>query len=159
MDFGKFPDSADFRCWKVNFKTEVCSNSGCRAIAMLWIKEVEMAKSLEIEGRDSTDSVMLHATIAFALKRVISHQHFRRRVSVDEQTAKPQERIPCAPKLERTQDETSQQERCVLEKHGLGKKSLEAQKEGQGYALLSCFRSKGNGGAHFKISRGTSIRG
>ena len=58
---------------------------------MLWIKEVEIAKSLEIEGRHFTDSVMLHATIAFAPKRNISHQQFRRRVSVEEQTAKKYE--------------------------------------------------------------------
>ena len=40
----KFPESANFQCRKVNFKTEVCSNSGCPTIAMLWIKEVELPK-------------------------------------------------------------------------------------------------------------------
>ena len=43
----KIPDSSDFQCWKTNFKTEVRSNSGCPTIAMLWIKEVEVAKSVD----------------------------------------------------------------------------------------------------------------
>ena len=48
-----------FQCWKTNLKTEVCSNSRYRAIAMLWIKEVEVSKSVDglvtsqsVEGRD-----------------------------------------------------------------------------------------------------------
>ena len=24
LQFGKFPDSGDFQCWRVNFKAEVC---------------------------------------------------------------------------------------------------------------------------------------
>ena len=55
-----FPDSTDVQCSKVNFKTEICSNSRCPTIAMLWIKEVEVAKSVDdlmtsqsIEGRFS----------------------------------------------------------------------------------------------------------
>ena len=47
LHFGKFPDSVDFQCWKVNFKTEVCSNSVCPTITMLWIKAVEIAKSVD----------------------------------------------------------------------------------------------------------------
>ena len=43
VHFDKFQDSVDFQCWKVNFKTEVCSHSGCPTIAMSRIKEVEVA--------------------------------------------------------------------------------------------------------------------
>ena len=82
-----------FQCWKVNFKTEVCSNSRCPTIAMLWIKEVEVAKSVDdlmtshsIERRDFPDFEMVDAKIASALKRIISYQHFRRRVGVEEST-------------------------------------------------------------------------
>ena len=57
--FDNFPDSSEFQCWKTNFKTEVCSNSRYLAVAMLWIKEVEVAKSVDdlvtsrsVEGLD-----------------------------------------------------------------------------------------------------------
>ena len=80
-----FPDSTDVQCSKVNFKTEVCSNSRCPTIAMLWIKEVEVAKSVDdlmtsqsIEGRFFLVFEMLDAKIASALKRIISSQHFRK---------------------------------------------------------------------------------
>ena len=59
LHFDKFPDSSHFQCWKTNLKTEVCSKSGCPTIAMVWIKEVEVAKSVDdlvtsqsIEGRN-----------------------------------------------------------------------------------------------------------
>ena len=52
---------------------------------MLWIKEVEIAKSVEnlltsqsIEGRNFNHFGMLDATKASGLKRIISNQHFRR---------------------------------------------------------------------------------
>ena len=45
MHLGKFPDSMEFQSWKVNFKTEVCSKSA--DLTMHWIKEVEMAKSID----------------------------------------------------------------------------------------------------------------
>ena len=102
LHFVEFPDSSDFQCWKVNFKTEVCSNSGYLTIAMLGIKEEEIAKSVDdlltsqsIEGRDFPDLKMLDAKIAFAFKRIyISRQQFRRRVCVEEQTAQKYDRIP-----------------------------------------------------------------
>ena len=79
LHFGKFPDSSDFQCWKVNFKTEVCSISGYPTIAMLWTKEEEIAKSVDdlmtsqsIEGRDFPDFKMLDAKIASAFKKNIS---------------------------------------------------------------------------------------
>ena len=49
---------------------QVCSDSRCHTIAMLWIKEVEIANSLDdlvtsqsIEGRNFPDSEMLDAKI------------------------------------------------------------------------------------------------
>ena len=48
LHFDKFPDTLGFQCWNTNFKAEVCSCSGCPAVAMLWIKEVELA---QISGR------------------------------------------------------------------------------------------------------------
>ena len=108
---------------------------------MSWIKEVEMAKSLDDlvtsqsnEGRDFPDFEMLDAKMASALKRIISNQYFRRRVDVEGQTGQkydrflrtrqiahmimqkcePQERNPCAPKFgDRTLQDTLQQEGCA----------------------------------------------
>ena len=81
LHFGEFPDSADLQCWKVNVKTEVCADS------MLWNKTVQIATSVDdlmtsqsIEGRDFPDFEILDAKIAFALMKIISNQHFRRRV-------------------------------------------------------------------------------
>ena len=43
LHLGKFTDSIDLQCWKVNFKTEVCGNTPCPTLTMPWIKEVEIA--------------------------------------------------------------------------------------------------------------------
>ena len=66
LHFYKFPGTAGFQCWKADFKTEVCSCSGCPTLAMLWTKEVEVAKSVDdfvtsqsIEGHEFPDSEML----------------------------------------------------------------------------------------------------
>ena len=47
LHFDKFPDLVDSQCWKTNFKTEVCSFSGCPAVAVLCIKEVDVAKPVD----------------------------------------------------------------------------------------------------------------
>ena len=47
MRLGKFPDSLEYQSWKVNLKTEVCANSAFSHITMHWIKEVEIAKSID----------------------------------------------------------------------------------------------------------------
>ena len=41
MHLGRFPDSLEFQSWNVNFKTEVCAKP------MHWIKEIEIAKSVD----------------------------------------------------------------------------------------------------------------
>ena len=45
--FDKFATSATFACWKIRFKTEVCTCSQFPTEAMLWIKEVEMVESVD----------------------------------------------------------------------------------------------------------------
>ena len=47
LHFDKFPTPATFACWKIRFRTEVCTCSQSPTDAMLWIKEVEMVDSLE----------------------------------------------------------------------------------------------------------------
>ena len=47
LHFDKFPTPATFACWKIWFKTEVCTCSQFPTEAMQWIKEVEMVDSVD----------------------------------------------------------------------------------------------------------------
>ena len=47
LHFDKFPSPATFACWKIRFKTEVCTCSQFPTDAMQWIKEVEMVDSVD----------------------------------------------------------------------------------------------------------------
>ena len=47
LHFDKFPNPATFSCWKIRFKTEVCTCSQFPKEALLWIKEVEMVESVD----------------------------------------------------------------------------------------------------------------
>ena len=47
LHFDKFPTPTTFACWKIRFKTEVCTCSQFRTAALLWIKEVEMVESVD----------------------------------------------------------------------------------------------------------------
>ena len=83
------------------FKTEVCVSTPVSQLAMSWINEVEMAKTLDDlmtpqsiqEQRDFSDFEMLDARIAFALRRIISSSSFRKMVSVAEQSAQKRKQI------------------------------------------------------------------
>ena len=101
MHLGKFLDSSEFQSWKVNFKTEIFSQSAVPHITVRWIKEVEVAKSIDdlvtsqsMKGRaDFTDYDMLDAMIASALKKLLTHVHFWKRVSVEEERAQKYDRF------------------------------------------------------------------
>ena len=78
MHFDKFPNPATSQCWKTNFKTEESSCSGFLSDAMLWLKEVEMAKSVDdlmtsqsVRGYKFRNFEMLEAKTASALKSII----------------------------------------------------------------------------------------
>ena len=47
LHFDKFPKPATFACWKIRFKTEVCTCSQFPTEAMQWIKEVELVDSVD----------------------------------------------------------------------------------------------------------------
>ena len=87
MHLGKFQDSLEFQSWKVNFKTQVCAKSAFLYNTMHWIKEVEMAKSIDdlltslsiTWRKDFTDYDMLDAMFASELKKVLTHVHFRKK--------------------------------------------------------------------------------
>ena len=91
---------ATFACWKIRFKTEVCTCSKFPTEAMLWIKEVEMVDSVDdlkssssIRGISMPNFEVLDARIASALNKIIHNSHFKRRISLEEQKAQKQDRF------------------------------------------------------------------
>ena len=100
LHFDKFPTPATFACWKVRFKTEVCTCSQFPAEAMQWIKEVELVDSVdELRSSSFTRGIsmpnfdVLDAKIASALNKIIHNSHFRRKISLEEQKAQKQDRF------------------------------------------------------------------
>ena len=62
MHLGKFPELTEFESWNVSFQIEVCSKAKNPMLALQWIKEIEVAKSLDdlitpksITGKKFTD--------------------------------------------------------------------------------------------------------
>ena len=101
-NLGKFPDSMEFQSWKCNFRTEVCMRTADPQVTMLWIKEVEVAKSIDelVTSRSITgqhnfpEFDLLDAMIASALKKLINTQStIRKRVCVEEQRAQKDDRF------------------------------------------------------------------
>ena len=100
LHFDKFPTPATFACWKIRFKTEVCTCSQFPTEAMLWIIEVEMVDSVNdlkssfsVRGIRMPDFEVLDARIASALNRIIHNSHFKRRVCLEEQKPKKEDRF------------------------------------------------------------------
>ena len=100
LHFDKFPTPATFACWKIRFKTEVCTCSQFPTEAIQWIKEVELVDSVdELRSSSSTRGIsmpnfeVLDARIASALNKIIHNSHFKRRISLEEQKAQKQDRF------------------------------------------------------------------
>ena len=100
LHFDNFPAPATFACWKIRFKTEVCTCSQFPTEALLWIKEVEMVESvddlrssLSIRGISMPNFEVLDGRIASALNKIIHNSHFKRRISLEEQKAQKQYRF------------------------------------------------------------------
>ena len=96
--FDKFATPATFACWKIRFKTEVCTCSQFPTEAVLWIKEVEMVESVDdlksscsITGSRPPDFEVLDAKIASALNRIIHNTRFKKKVSLEEQKAQKED--------------------------------------------------------------------
>ena len=92
--------SATFACWKIRFKTEVCTCSQFPTEAMMWIKEVEMVESVDdlksscsVRRIRMPDFEVLDAKIASALNRIIHNTRFKRKVSLEEQKAQKEDRF------------------------------------------------------------------
>ena len=100
LHFDKFPTPATFACWKIRFKTEVCTCSQFPTEAMQWIKEVELFDSVDelrssssIRGISMPNFEVLDARIASALNKIIHNSHFKSRISLEEQKAQKQDRF------------------------------------------------------------------
>ena len=100
LHFDKFPTPATFACWKIRFKTEVCTCSQYPTEAMQWIKEVEMVDSVDdlmssssVRGIQMPNFEVLDARIASALNRIVHNSQFKRRISLEEQKAQKQDRV------------------------------------------------------------------
>ena len=100
LHFDKFPTPATFACWKIRFKTEVCTCSQFPTEAMQWIKEVELVDSVDelnssssVRGISMPNFEVLDARIASALIKIIHNSQFRRRISLEEQKAQKQDRF------------------------------------------------------------------
>ena len=100
LHFDKFPTPATFACWKIRFKTEICTCSQFLTEAMQWIKEVEMVDSVDdlrssssIRGISMPNFEVLDARIASALSKIIHNSQFKRRISLEEQKAQKEDRF------------------------------------------------------------------
>ena len=100
LHFDKFPTPATFACWKIRFKTELCTCSQFPTEAMQWIKELEMVDS--VDDLRSSSSIrcismpnfeVLNARIASALNKIIFDSQFKRRISLEKQKAQKEDRF------------------------------------------------------------------
>ena len=88
LHFDKSLHQLRFVCWKIRFKIEVCTCSQYPTEAMLWIKEVEMAESVDdlissrsVTGTHGPDFEVLDAKI------------FKKKVSLEEQKTPKEDRF------------------------------------------------------------------
>ena len=71
LHFDKFPTPATFACWKIRFKTEVCTCSQFPTEAMLWIKEVEKVDS--VDDLKSSSSVRGIPMPKYSMRGLLQH--------------------------------------------------------------------------------------
>ena len=100
LHFDKFPTPATFACWKIRFKTEVCTCSQFPTEAMQWIKEVELVDSVNDlmysssrRGIQVPNFELLDTRIASALNKIIQNTRFKKKVCLEEQKAQKQDRF------------------------------------------------------------------
>ena len=95
LHFDKFTTPATFACWKITFKTEVCTCTQVPAEAMLWIEEVELVDSVDdlqssssVRGIRMPEFEVFDGKIASPLNRIIHNTPLQdREVSLEEQKA------------------------------------------------------------------------
>ena len=65
LNLGKFPESMEFQCWKLNIRTEACMRTADPQVTMQWIKEDEIAKSIDelVTSRSITGGLIFMISI------------------------------------------------------------------------------------------------
>ena len=88
------PNPATFACWKIRFKTEVCTCSQFPTEGLLWIKDVEMVESVDdlkssrsIRGTETPNVEVLDARFASALNKISQNTRLKKKVSLEEEKA------------------------------------------------------------------------
>ena len=85
LHFDKFPTPTTLACWKIRFKTAVCTCSQFPTEAMQWIKEVELVDSVDglkfsrSRGILVPNFELLDAKIASALNRIIQNTRLKKK--------------------------------------------------------------------------------
>ena len=86
LHFDKIPTLATLACWKIRFKTEVCTCPQFLTEAILWINEVEMVESVDelrssrsIRGTHGPNFELLNARIHSALNKIIQITRFKKK--------------------------------------------------------------------------------
>ena len=99
LHFDKLPTPATFACWKIRFKTEVCTCSQFHTEAVLWTKKWTLVDSVDdlkslcfVKGIQMPNFEVLDAKIASALNKTIHNTQFKRKVSLEEQKAQKEDR-------------------------------------------------------------------
>ena len=87
LHFDKFPNPATFACWKMRFKTEVCT-----CLRFPSVDSVDDLKSsCSTRGIQMPNFEVFDAKIASALNRIIHDTQFKRKVSLEEQKAQTED--------------------------------------------------------------------
>ena len=99
FQFDKFPDPQSFLVWKKRFKNQVTTCLDFPSNVMLLI-EVEMVDSVDelkssrsVCGKDFPNFEMLDAKIASGRNKIIQNSQFKKKVSLEEQKAKKEDRF------------------------------------------------------------------
>ena len=73
LHFDKFSTPATFACWKIRFKTEVCTCSQFPTEAMHWIKEVEMVDSVDDLMYSSSFRGIQMPNLMYSMRELLQH--------------------------------------------------------------------------------------
>ena len=74
LHFDKFPTPATFACWKMRFKTVVCTCSQFPTEAMQWIKEVELVDLVdELISSSSTPWYFNAEFLKYLMRGLLQH--------------------------------------------------------------------------------------
>ena len=100
IHFDIFATSATFACWKIRFKTEVCTCSQFPTEALLWIKEVVMIDSVDdlkifliCKRTSNARSRSTRCEDCFSTEQNHPEFSLQKRISLEEQKAQKEDRF------------------------------------------------------------------